>query len=108
LFKPLKLSYHLHPYPIDFFKYFPQFYGEDHVTTKRHVEAFKNFIDQFEIIHEDITMSLFSKSLLGDVVVWFKGLGAKSISSWAELYNSFLKWWGENKSLDQYSDDLMP
>jgi hypothetical protein len=65
------------------------------------VEAFQNFIDQFEIVHEDVTMRLFSKSFLGDVV-WFKGLGADSIGSWVELYNNFLKWWGENKSLDQY------
>jgi hypothetical protein len=106
LFKPLKLPYHLHPYPLDFFKYFPHFSGEDHVTAERHVEAFENFIDQFEIVHEDVTMRLFSKSLLGDVVVWFKGLGADSIGSWVELYNDFLKWWGENKSLDQYWDDF--
>jgi hypothetical protein len=33
------------------------------------VEAFKKFIDQFEIVHEDVTMRLFSKSLFGDVVV---------------------------------------
>jgi hypothetical protein len=51
-------------------------------------------------------MRFFSKSLLGDVDVWFKGLGADSISSWVELYNTFLKWWGENKSLDQYWDDF--
>jgi len=51
-------------------------------------------------------MSLFSKSLLGDVVVWFKGLGADSIGSWVELYNAFLKWWSKNKSLDQYWDDF--
>jgi hypothetical protein len=106
LFKPLNLPYHLHPYPLDFFKYFPHFSIEDHVTAKRHAEAFENFIDQFEIVHEDVTMRLFSKSLLGDVVVWFKGLGADSIGSWVELYNDFLKWLGENKSLNQYWDDF--
>jgi hypothetical protein len=30
-------------------------------------------------------MRFFSKSLLGDVVVCFKGLGADSIGSWVEL-----------------------
>jgi hypothetical protein len=102
MFKPLRLPYHLHPYPLDFFEYFPRFSGEDHVTAERHVEAFENFIDQFEIVHEDVTMRLFSKSLLGDVVVWFKGLGADSIGSWIELCDTFLKCWGENKSFDQY------
>jgi hypothetical protein len=51
-------------------------------------------------------MRLFSKSLLGDAAIWFKGLRDDSIGSWVELYNVFLKWWGENKSLDQYWDDF--
>jgi hypothetical protein len=66
------------------------------------MEAFENFIDQFEIVHEDVTMKLFSKSLLGYDVVWFKGLGDDSIGSWIELCNTFLKGWGKNKSFDQY------
>jgi hypothetical protein len=77
----LKLPYHLHPYPLDFFRYIPHISREDHVTAERHVEAFESFIDQLEIVHEDVTMRLFSKSLLGDVVVWFKGLGFDSIGS---------------------------
>jgi hypothetical protein len=70
------------------------------------LEAFENFVDQFEIVHDDVTMRLFSKSLFGDAVVWFKVLEADSIGSWIELCNAFLKCWGENKSLDQYLDDF--
>jgi hypothetical protein len=106
MFKPLRLPYHLHPYPLDFFEYLPRFSGEDHVTAERHLEAFENFVDQFEIVYDDVTMRLFSKYLFGDVVVWFKGLGVNSIGSWIELCNAFLKCWGENKSLDQYLDDF--
>jgi hypothetical protein len=51
-------------------------------------------------------MILFSNSLFGDVVVWFKCLGDDSIGSWVELCNAFLKWWGENKSLNRYWDDF--
>jgi hypothetical protein len=83
-FKPLRLPYHLNPYPLDSFEYLPQFYGEDHVTAERHLEAFANFIDQFDIVHEDVTMSLFSHSLTRDVAVLFKCLGAGSIGSWIE------------------------
>jgi hypothetical protein len=64
--------------------------------------AFENFIDQFEIIHDDVTMRMFSLSLSGDVVVWFRCLEVSSIGSWTELYHAFLKCWGEKKSLDQY------
>jgi hypothetical protein len=102
LFKPLRLPCHLNPYPHDSFEYLPRFSGEDHVTAERHIEAFENFIDQFEIVHEDVVMRLFSHSLSGDVVVWFRCLEAGSIGSWTELYHAFLKCWGENKSLDQY------
>ena len=68
--------------------------------------AFENFIDQFEIVHDYVTMRLFSHSMPGDVSVWFRCLEAGSIGSWTELCHAFLKWWGENKSLDQYWDDF--
>jgi hypothetical protein len=106
MFKPLRLPSYIHSYPRDFFKYLPRFSEEGHVTTERHLGAFENFVDQFEMVHEDVTMSLFSKSLFGDVDVWFKGLGFNSISSWIELCNAFLKYWGKNKSLDQYLVDF--
>jgi hypothetical protein len=106
MFKPLRIPSYLHPYPLDFFKYLPRFSGEDHLTAERHLGAFESFVDQFEIVHEDVTMRLFSKYLFGDVVVWFKGLGVDSIGSWIELCNAFLKCWGENKSLDQYLVDF--
>jgi hypothetical protein len=66
------------------------------------LEAFERFVDQFEIVHDDISMRLFSQSLFGDVDVWFRCLEAGSIGSWNELCHTFLKCWGENKSLDQY------
>jgi hypothetical protein len=102
LFKPLRLPLDLHPYPLYSFEYLPRFSGEDHITAERHLGAFENFVDQFEIVHEDVTMRLFSHSLSGDVVVWFRCLEVGSIGSWTELCHAFLKCWGENKSLDQY------
>jgi hypothetical protein len=92
----------LNPYRPDSFEYLPQFSREDHVTTERHLGAFENFVDQFEIVHEDVTMRLLSHSLSRDVVVWFRCLEAGSIGSWTELCHAFLKCWGENKSMDQY------
>jgi hypothetical protein len=102
LFKPLRLPHDHHPYPRYSFEYLPQFSGEDHVTTERHLGAFENFVDQFEIVHDYVIMRLFSQSLSRDVVVWFRCLEADSIGSWTELCHAFLKYWGENKSLDQH------
>jgi hypothetical protein len=69
MFKTLTLPSYLHPYPLELFKYLPHFSGEDHVTTERHLGAFDNFVDQFEIVHEYVTMRLFSKYLFGYFVV---------------------------------------
>jgi hypothetical protein len=106
MFKPLRLPSHLHPYPLNFFEYLPHFSGEDHITAEKHLRAFENFVYRFEIVHEYVTMRLFSKSLCGEAAFWFKGLGDDSISSWTELYYAFSKYWGENKSFDQYLADF--
>jgi hypothetical protein len=49
MFKPLRLPYHLHPYPLDFLEYLPHFSGEDHVSAEKHLGAFVNFVDNLEI-----------------------------------------------------------
>jgi hypothetical protein len=102
MFKPLRLPYLLYPYPLDFFEYLPWFSGENQVSAERHLESFEDFIDRFEIVHEDVIIIFFSKSLIRDVVVWFKGLRVDSISSWIKFSNPFVKYWGEYKSLDSY------
>ena len=68
--------------------------------------AFEIFVDQFEIVHDDVTTRLFSKYLFIDVAVWFMSLRVDSIGSWIKLSNAFLKHWGENKSFDQYLADF--
>jgi hypothetical protein len=106
MFKPLKLPYLLHPYPLDCYEYLPWFSGENQVSAERHLESFEDFIDRFQIVHEDVIMRFFSKSLIRDVSIWFKSLRVESIGSWIEFSNVFVKHWGENKSLDSYLADF--
>jgi hypothetical protein len=106
VFKPLKLPAHLHPYPPYFVEYLPHFTGESHVSAEKHLEAFENFIDNLEIVHEDIVMRLFSKSLTGEAALWFRFLEPGSIGSWTDFYYVFSKHWGENKCLDQCLNDF--
>lgn len=106
IFKPLRLPYFLHPYPPDCYEYLPQFSGENQVSAERHLESFEDFVEQFEIVHEDVIIIFFSKSLIKYVGAWFKGLKANSIGSWIEFSNVFVKYWGEYKSLDSYLADL--
>ena len=47
-------------------------------------------------------MRLFSKSFAGDAGFWFQNLKADSIGSWEELHDVFFKYWGKNKSYDQF------
>ena len=70
------------------------------------MEAFHNFIDNFEMVHEDVVLRLFSKSLVRDAALWFKNMEDGSIGSLDDLYNTFSISWGENKSLDQYLTDF--
>jgi hypothetical protein len=90
--KPLKLSSTLHLYPPNFLEYLPLFVGEDHITTKKHLRDFQNFIDNLEIMHEDVVMRLFSKYLVGDTAFWFKNMEVGSIGSWVELYSTFSRY----------------
>jgi hypothetical protein len=106
VFKPLKLPAHLHPYPPYFVEYLPHFTRENHISAEKHLEDFVNFVDNLEIVHEDIVMRLFSKSLTGEATLWFRILEPSSISSWTDFYYVFSKHWGENKCLDQCLDDF--
>jgi len=106
MFKPLRLPYPLHPYPLDCYEYLPQFSGENQVSAERHLESFEDFVDRFQIVHEDVIMRFFSKSLIRDAAAWFKGLRVDSIGSWIEFSNAFAKYWGEYKSLDSYLADF--
>ena len=80
MFKTLRFPCHLNSYPFDFSKYLPQFFGYDHVIVKRQLQAFEKFLDQFEIVHDDVIMRIFSRNLFRDVAAWFKSLRDDSIS----------------------------
>ena len=51
-------------------------------------------------------MRFFSKYLIRDVALWFKGLRVDSISSCINFSNVFMKYWGNNKSTDSYLVDF--
>ena len=102
MFKPFRLPSLLHPYPSYFVEYLPHFTIKDHIIAEKHLEYFHNFIDNFEIMHEDVVMRLFLKSFARDAKFWFWNLKFDSIGSWEELHDVFLKYWGKNESYDQF------
>jgi len=98
---PLKLPQVPHDFPPKYYDYLPVFDEEpDAISAEKHIQGFDHFIGLFEIDHEDVCMRAFSRSLKGNTKEWFKNLQPETISSWEELKNVFLKFWGRNKSLD--------
>ena len=102
----MKLPVILHAYPPNFIDYHPMFNGEYHVAAEKHLEYFEIVIDNFQIMHEDLVMRVFCKSLFGDASFWFRNLEVDSISSWNDLRNVFSRYWGENKSFEQYLSEF--
>jgi hypothetical protein len=106
MFKPLKLSNLIHPYPDNCYEYIPWFFDEIQSLAERHLESFLDFINHFQIVHEDVIMRYFAKNLIRDVVVWFKSLRTDSIGSWIKFSNVFIKYWGDHKSSNLYLADF--
>jgi hypothetical protein len=66
-YRPLKLPRILHNSPPKHYEYLPMFDGEpDCISVEKHIQGFENFIDFFEIEHEDVCMRTFSQYLKGD------------------------------------------
>jgi hypothetical protein len=77
------------------------FDGETNVIlAEKHIQGLEHFIDLFEIDHDDVCMRDFSQSLKGNTKYWFRHLRMDTISSWEELKNIFLKFWGKKKYLE--------
>ena len=71
------------------------------LTAEKHLQAFEHFLDLFEVEHDDVCMSNFSQYLQGDIKEWFKHLQPKSISTWEDFSDTFMKFWGRRRPLDQ-------
>ena len=56
MFKPLQLPHIFHPYPDDCYEYLPWFSRENQTSAERHLESFLDFVDRFQIVHEDVIM----------------------------------------------------
>jgi hypothetical protein len=56
-YRPLRLTNTLHDFLVKHYKYLPKFDGEsDKIIAEKHIQAFENFIDLFEVEHDDFYM----------------------------------------------------
>ena len=70
-------------------KSLPRFCGEEWEVPAEHLLDFHEFIDQLEIIHEDVKIKLFKCSLKGIALHWCWSLPDASISSLADFHAAF-------------------
>jgi hypothetical protein len=86
------LSHFLHDFPPNHSKYLPLFDEEPNtLIVEKHVQAFEHFLDLLEVEYVVVCMRYFSQSLQGDAKILLMHLQPKSISSWDELRETFLK-----------------
>ena len=92
-YKPLILPPMLNPLPKDHPEYLPRFDGENGVTAQKHIQAFEDYLNIFEVDHEDDSIRLFALSLQGEVMTWFKTLPEARIPNLQQFSKLFLDRW---------------
>ena len=80
-YKPLVLPPVLNPLPKNHPEYLPRFDGENGITAQKHIQAFEDYLNIFEVEDEDVSIRLFALSLQSEVRTWFKALPEASISN---------------------------
>jgi hypothetical protein len=61
-------------------KHLPHFDGDGATTAKAHLDKFVVFLENLDIMHEDVKMELFFKSLKGEARRWYGDLPTAYIS----------------------------
>jgi len=106
-YEPLVLPMPLNPMSVgEYKKYMPKFTGTEGVTTKEHLEAFYNYVDNLDISENDVWMRVFVQSLDGEARKCFRGLPQGSITNIEALDDAFLKQCGDKKNLLYYHTEF--
>jgi hypothetical protein len=99
-YAPLVLPNPLSAMPTgDYQKYMPKFTGAWEYIVEEHIEAFYAYAENINISEEDVWTRVFVQSLDGQARKWFKELPSNSITGIEQLYEVFLKHWGERRDL---------
>jgi hypothetical protein len=96
-YAPLVIPIPLHDLPENYMKNLSKFTGEGDLTATEHINFFDQFVDILGLEHEYIYLRLLVQNFEGQVRTWFRGLATRSIQSYDELENDFIRQWGERK-----------
>jgi len=89
-YKPLIFPPVLNPLPKDHPEYLSRFDGENGVSAQKHIQAFEDYLNIFEVEDEDVSIRLFALSLQSEVRTWSKALPEASISNLQQFSKLFL------------------
>src|SRR5271156_5174201 len=78
---PLALPPYLHEIPDNYLKLLPRYDSEKKIKADEHLDAFLNYMDDLNIVHQDVFMRLFVQSLEGEPRKSFRSLDVCSITS---------------------------
>jgi hypothetical protein len=91
-----------HQFPHEARERFPKFDGSYETSAKRHLDLFKEVINELSITDEDVYMKLLASSLKERAELWFLNLKTNSIYGYDMFEQKFLEEWG-SESDDIYS-----
>jgi hypothetical protein len=99
-FTPLSfpLTTQLHDLPQNYNHRIKLYDAKGNASAEKHLDWFNDFFDLEEVDHEDAKMRLFTQSLSGEVIKWFKSLPAASILDFVSFETPFLARWGDKKN----------
>jgi len=83
----------LNPLPTNHPEYLPRFDGENGITAQKHIQAFEDYLNIFEVEDEDVSLRLFALSLQSKAKTRFEALPEASISNLQWCSKLFLDRW---------------
>jgi len=102
-YAPLVLPHPLNSIPIGgYLKQLPNFTGEGYITIEDNLATFYSYADNYVIVDKDVWMRIVFHSLDGEARKWFRALSPGSITRIEDLYDVFLRQWGDKKDFMYY------
>lgn len=85
-------------------EHLPRLCGDTYLVA-HHVVSFMDYISKLNVEHEDVTIIMFSHSLMGIAYDWFHSFGKGEINSFAGFVREFCKYW--DSSYKEQIEDLL-
>ena len=101
-FSPIVLPTTLHDLPQGYSQRLKQFHGERGHFTEEHLRWFLDWVDLEEVDHDDVTVKLFSQTLDGEEIKWYKNLPDDYILSYQAFEYSFKDKLEDKKNPKEY------